>query len=156
MVAIHGRTRTQMYAGAADWTAIRETVKAVSIPVVGNGDVTDGPSARRMLDETGCRAVMIGRAAQGNPWIFREVNHYLETGQEIERPSRQEVIRILLRHAGMEREVKGERIGIQEMRSHAGWYLQGFPGASKLRAKINTAKTFDELEELLRREFPYA
>ena len=156
MVAVHGRTRTQMYSGKADWSVIREVVKAVHIPVVGNGDVTDGPSARRMLDETGCTAVMIGRAAQGNPWIFREVVHYLETGQEAIRPSRQEVIRMLLRHADMERKVKGEKIGIQEMRSHAAWYLQGFPGASRLRAKINTAKTFDELEELLRREFPYA
>ena len=156
MVAVHGRTRTQMYSGLADWSVIREVVQAVRIPVVGNGDVTDGPSARRMLEETGCTAVMIGRAARGNPWIFREVNRYLETGQGMERPSRQEVIRTLLRHADLERQVKGERIGMQEMRSHAGWYLQGFPGASKLRSQINAVKTFDELEGLLRREFPYA
>ena len=156
MIAVHGRTRAQMYGGEADWSVIREVVNAVSIPVVGNGDVTDGPSARRMLDETGCAAVMIGRAARGNPWIFREVNHYLETGQQMTRPVNSEIVRMVLRHAEMMREYKGEKIGIQEMKGHASWYLQGFPGASKLRARVNTMQSIDELEDLLRREFPYA
>ncbi len=155
MVAVHGRTRPQMYAGEADWSKIAETVRAVSIPVVGNGDVTDGPSAKRMLEETGCTAVMIGRASQGNPWIFREVNHYLETGEQMERPGHREVIQMLLRHAQLMRSVKGDRIGIQEMRHHAAWYLQGFPGAAKLRVRINTMSSFEELEDMLRREFPY-
>ena len=155
MIAVHGRTRPQMYAGKADWSRIGEVVQAVSVPVVGNGDVTDGPSARRMLDETGCTAVMIGRAAEGNPWIFREVIHYLETGEEMERPGHREVIQMLLRHARLMRKIKGERIGIQEMRHHAAWYLQGFPGAAKLRVKINTMASFAELEDMLRKEFPY-
>lgn len=156
MIAVHGRTRTQMYGGTADWSVIRDVVSAVRVPVVGNGDVTDGPSARRMLSETGCAAVMIGRAARGNPWIFREVNHYLETGQQRMRPAQSEIIRMVLRHAEMMREYKGEKIGIQEMKGHAAWYLQGFPGASKLRARVNTMQSMDELEELLRKEFPYA
>ena len=155
MIAVHGRTRPQMYAGEADWSKIAEVVQAVSVPVVGNGDVTDGPSAKRMLEETGCTAVMIGRASEGNPWIFREVVHYLETGEEMERPGHREVIQMILRHAALMREIKGERIGIQEMRHHAAWYLQGFPGAAKLRVKINTMATFAELEDMLRKEFPY-
>ncbi len=155
MIAVHGRTRPQMYAGEADWSKIAEVVQAVSVPVVGNGDVTDGQSAKRMLEETGCTAVMIGRASEGNPWIFREVAHYLETGEEMERPGHREVIQMILRHAALMREIKGERIGIQEMRHHAAWYLQGFPGAAKLRVKINTMATFAELEDMLRKEFPY-
>ncbi len=155
MIAVHGRTRSQMYSGEADWSKIAETVQAVSVPVVGNGDVTDGPSAKRMLEETGCTAVMIGRASQGNPWIFREVNHYLETGEQMERPGHREVIQMLLRHAQLMRGVKGDRIGIQEMRHHAAWYLQGFPGAAKLRVRINTMSSFEELEDMLHKEFPY-
>lgn len=154
-VAVHGRTRPQMYSGTADWECIRDVVNALDIPVIGNGDVSDGPSAKAMLDETGCDAVMIGRAARGNPWIFREVNHYLDTGTECEKAGKREIVQMILRHASLMKQIKGERIGIQEMRGHAAWYLQGFPGASKLRAAINTVSTFDELEEFLRREFPY-
>lgn len=156
MVAVHGRTRPQMYAGKADWSVIADVVKAVKIPVAGNGDVVDGPSAKRLLDETGCAAVMIGRAAEGNPWIFREVNHYLETGEEMEKPAHREVIRMILRHCDLMEEIKGERIGIQEMHHHAAWYLQGFPGASRLRQKINAVTSFEELRDLLQKEFPYA
>ncbi len=155
MVAVHGRTRPQMYSGTADWSRIRQTAEALRIPVVGNGDVTDGPSAKRMLEETGCTAVMIGRASEGNPWIFREINHYLDTGRTMERPGHREVLQMLLRHAQLMRSIKGERIGIQEMRHHAAWYLQGFPGAAKLRVKINTTGSFEELESMLRKEFPY-
>ena len=155
-IAVHGRTRPQMYTGKADWNVIRDVAAAVRIPVIGNGDVVDGPSAKRMLDETGCAAVMIARAARGNPWIFHEVDTYLRTGQEAEHPARREVIRMLLRHAGMEKEYKGEQKAIREMRGHAAWYLTGFPGASKLRSRINTVGSLDELEELLQKEFPYA
>lgn len=148
-VAIHGRTRPQMYMGKADWNIIREVVDAVRIPVFGNGDVTDGPSAARMLEETGCEAVMIGRGAQGNPWIFAQVGHYLETGEELPKPSRQEIIRMVLRHAKLQRQYKGENVGMREMRKHVAWYMAGFPGAAKVRGQVNCVTTFEELEKLL-------
>ncbi len=148
-VAIHGRTRPQMYMGKADWNTIKEVVSAVSIPVFGNGDVTDGPSARQMLEETGCQAIMIGRAAQGNPWIFAQVNHYLETGEELPKPTRQEIIQMVLRHAQLQRQHKGENVGMREMRKHVAWYMAGFPGAAKVRGQVNCVTTFEELERLL-------
>lgn len=154
-IAVHGRTRTQMYSGHADWSIIRDVVSAVRIPVIGNGDVTDGPSAVRMLDETGCAAVMVARAARGNPWIFREISHYLETGQETARPGRRDVARMIQHHAKLMLQYKGEQQGILEMRKHVAWYVQGFPGASRLRARVNTVTSFRELDELLEREFPY-
>ncbi len=148
-VAIHGRTRPQMYMGKADWNTIKEVVSAVSIPVFGNGDVTDGPSARQMLEDTGCQAIMIGRAAQGNPWIFAQVNHYLETGEELPKPTRQEIIQMVLRHAQLQRQHKGENVGMREMRKHVAWYMAGFPGAAKVRGQVNCVTTFEELEKLL-------
>lgn len=148
-VAIHGRTRPQMYMGKADWNTIKEVVHAVNIPIFGNGDVTDGPSAGKMLEETGCQAVMIGRGAQGNPWIFAQVNHYLETGEELPKPTRQEIIQMVLRHAQLQRQHKGENIGMREMRKHVAWYMAGFPGAAKVRGQVNCVTTFEELEKLL-------
>ncbi len=148
-VAIHGRTRPQMYMGKADWNTIKEVVSAVSIPVFGNGDVVDGASARQMLEETGCQAIMIGRAAQGNPWIFAQVNHYLETGEELPKPARQEIIQMVLRHAQLQRQHKGENVGMREMRKHVAWYMAGFPGAAKVRGQVNCVTTFEELEKLL-------
>ena len=155
-VAVHGRTREQMYSGEADWSVIADVKKALTIPVIGNGDVVDGPSAKRMLDETGCDAVMIARAAQGNPWIFREVNAYLENGTILERPPRREIVKMILRHAQMLCDCKGERVGMREMRGHVHNYLTGFPGASKVRKKVNSITTLAELQTLLAKEYPYA
>ena len=121
-VAVHGRTREEFYSGKADWKIIAEVKKAVNIPVIGNGDVTDGESAKRMLEETGCDGVMIGRAARGNPWIFREVTAYLENGRKEPRPEAEEVKDVILRHAELQTRYKGEYIGIREMRKHIALY----------------------------------
>jgi nifR3 family TIM-barrel protein len=155
-VAVHGRTREQMYSGTADWSTIADVKKALAIPVIGNGDVVDGPSAKRMMDETGCDAVMIARAAQGNPWIFKEVNAYLERGAILERPPRRDIVRMILRHADMLCECKGEKVGMREMRGHVHNYLSGFPGASRVRGKVNSITTKAELQALLAKEYPYA
>ena len=155
-VAVHGRTRNQMYSGKADWNIIRDVKEAVSIPVIGNGDIVDGQSAERMMNETGCDAVMIARAAQGNPWIFREVRAYLEEGKVLERPPRREIVRMILRHAKMLCDCKGERVGMREMRGHAASYLSGFPGASRVRGQVSKISTLQELEALMAKEYPYA
>ena len=155
-VAVHGRTRDQMYSGQADWTVIGDVKRALRIPVIGNGDVVDGPSAKRMMDETGCDAVMIARAAQGNPWIFREVGAYLERGVILERPPRREIVKMILRHADMLCDCKGERVGMREMRGHVHNYLSGFPGASRVRKSVNSVTTKAELQALLAKEYPYA
>ncbi|MCI6497933.1 MAG: tRNA dihydrouridine synthase DusB [Lachnospiraceae bacterium] len=148
-VAVHGRTREQYYAGEADWDIIRRVKEAVSILVVGNGDVTSPQDAARMLDETGCDAVMIGRAVRGNPWLFRQINAYLETGELINKPSGEEIGKMILRHGKMSVELKGEYTGIREMRKHVAWYLYGVPHAASLRNKVNFVETYDELEELI-------
>lgn len=149
MVTVHARTRTQMYEGKADWSIICDVVQAVGIPVVGNGDVTSGETAEQLFDETGCTAVMIGRASRGNPWIFHEVEHYLLTKEKLPRPTREEIAAMILREADLVQEFKGEKIGVKEMRGQASWYLQGFPGASLLRKKISSIQSFDELKEIL-------
>ncbi len=156
MVAVHGRTRPQMYSGTADWTIIADVKAAMNIPVIGNGDVTDGKSAKRLIDETGCDGVMIARASQGNPWIFREVKAYLEDGTILERPTNREVMQMIMRHSALMRKYKSEKIAIQEMRKHVAWYLAGFPGAARVRSKVNAAVTFAQLEDLLKKEYPYA
>lgn len=148
-VAVHGRTREQYYAGEADWDIIRRVKEAVSIPVVGNGDVTSPQNAARMIAETGCDAVMIGRAVRGNPWLFRQINAYLETGELINKPSGEEIGKMILRHGKMSVELKGEYTGIREMRKHVAWYLYGVPHAASLRNKVNFVETYDELEELI-------
>jgi len=150
LIAVHGRTRDQYYSGAADWGSIRRVKEAVSIPVIGNGDIRSGADAARMMSETGCDGVMIARGAEGNPWIFREVSEYLRTGEIPERPSPAEIRSTVLRHAELLTEYKGEHIGIMEMRKHAAWYLQGFPGVGKLRREISNISSLSELTDLLK------
>jgi len=146
-VAVHGRTREEFYSGKADWKIIAEVKKAVNIPVIGNGDVTDGESAKRMLEETGCDGVMIGRAARGNPWIFREVTAYLENGRKEPRPEAEEVKDVILRHAELQTRYKGEYIGIREMRKHIAWYTAGYPHSAKFRGRINEIEGMEELRK---------
>lgn len=153
-VAVHGRTREQYYAGKADWECIRAVKEAVKIPVIGNGDVTDALSAERLLKETGCDGVMVGRAAQGNPFIFREITEYLETGVIPPKPTPAEVRATIERHARMQMEEKGEYTGVREMRKHLSWYTVGYPNSAKYRQMINSMETMEELLHSLDMVFP--
>ena len=148
-VAVHGRTREQYYSGCADWEIIRRVKEAVSIPVIGNGDVTSGQRALDMLEQTGCDGVMIGRGCQGNPWIFHELLEYEKTGRIPERPSKSQIRDIMLRHARLQMEFKGDYLGIREMRKHVAWYTKGMEGSAKLRDEINKVENYEELEKLL-------
>mgnify|MGYP000827369317 CR=1 FL=1 len=148
-IAVHGRTREQYYSGKADWEIIRQVKEAVSIPVIGNGDVTSPERADAMVKETGCDGVMIGRGCQGNPWIFRELLAYEETGFLPERPSAEQIRETMLRHARLQIEFKGDYIGIREMRKHVAWYTKGMQGSAKLRDEINQVESYEELENLL-------
>ena len=148
-VAVHGRTREQYYSGKADWDIIRQVKEAVSIPVIGNGDVVSGESALAMMRETGCDGVMIGRGAQGNPWIFSELVEYEKSGVMPERPSNEELKEMMLRHARLQIQYKGEYLGIREMRKHVSWYTTGLKNSAKLRGEINAVESYVELKELL-------
>ncbi|WP_242622591.1 tRNA dihydrouridine synthase DusB [Lachnoclostridium sp. Marseille-P6806] len=160
-VGVHGRTRTQMYSGRADWTKIAEVREALRIPVFGNGDVTDGPSALRLFKETGCDAVMIGRGAQGNPWIFGDIQEYLLRGGDDSARSAgrhsphggAERKAMILRHAELQLRFKSPAVAMQEMRKHVAWYIAGFPGSSRIREEVNRVESFEELRALLDRCF---
>ena len=144
-ITVHARTRAQGYSGLADWDVIKAVKESVSIPVIGNGDVVDGPSAKKMLDYTGCDAVMIGRGALGNPWVFREIDAYLKDGTILDKPTHQEIKEMIIHHLEALCELKGEHIGVLEMRSHGPWYLKGIEHASTLRKQLSQAKTKDEV-----------
>ena len=148
-IAVHGRTREQFYSGKADWDIIRQVKEAVKIPVIGNGDVTSAESADAIMRETGCDGVMIGRGAQGNPWIFHELQEYERTGVVPPRPTPEKIKETMLRHAKLQIEFKGDFIGIREMRKHVAWYTKGMKGSAKLRDAINQVESYEELEVLL-------
>lgn len=149
-VAVHGRTREQFYSGKADWDIIRQVKERVSIPVIGNGDLLTAEDVIAMEKQTGCDGFMIARGAEGNPWIFRQILHYFETGEQLPKPDFSEMTEMLLRHAKMQLEFKGEYTGIREIRKHAAWYTAGYRNSSKLRGRINEVENYEQLEALFR------
>ena len=152
-IAVHGRTRAQFYSGKADWDIIRQVKEAVKIPVIGNGDLLTAEDVIAMEEQTGCDGFMIARGAQGNPWIFRQILHYFETGEHLPKPPASEVAQMILRHARMMLEFKGEYIGIREIRKHAAWYTAGYPHGARLRVAINQVENYEQLETLLMEYF---
>lgn len=153
-VAVHGRTREQYYSGKADWDIIRQVKEAVRIPVIGNGDIFTPQDAGRMMEETGCDGIMVARGAKGNPWIFRQINHYLATGEILPGPSIEEIQAMILRHGQMLAEYKGEQTAMCEMRGHVAWYTKGMPHSAALRNEINQVETLKGLAGLLNRTAP--
>ena len=150
-LTVHGRTRTQMYAPPVYLDEIAKVKKAVSIPVIGNGDIIDGKSAKRMLDETGCDFLMVGRGALGKPWIFNEINSFFEDGTVAEEPDIAERMRVMTEHIELICKYKGERVGMREARKHAAWYIKGIRGAAAFRQEVGTLSDMDQLHELARR-----
>ncbi len=148
-VAVHGRTRAQFYSGKADWDVIRQVKEAVKIPVIGNGDIFTPEDAKRMLDETGCDGLMIARGAKGNPWIFSRTLHYLETGELLGPPDKEELKETILRHAQLQIQFKGEYLGLCEMRKHLSWYTVGLPHSSSLRNDVNQTETWEDFYNLI-------
>lgn len=145
-IAVHGRTRSQMYSGQADWDIIKQVKKAVSIPVIGNGDVKTPEACKAMYEQTNCDLVMIGRGSYGKPWIFREVKHYLETGQILPEISLEEKMSVMLRHGRMLCKYKGEKQGMKEMRKNVAWYIKGLPGSARMRGDCGLLNQYSDLE----------
>lgn len=148
-ISVHGRTRSQMYQGNADWDIIRRVKDAVHIPVMGNGDIFSPEAARRILDETGCDGILVARGAMGNPWIFKRIVHYLDTGELLPEPTPEERIDMAIKHTLMLVDFKGEKCGVREMRTHIAWYIKGLKNAAGVKNSINTIDKVDELVELL-------
>ena len=152
-VAVHPRTREQYYSGKADWDVLRRVKKAVSIPVIGNGDLFDVTDIKRMYEQTGVDAFMIGRGARGNPWIFKRAKAYIETGEILPSPSVSDICEMILKHAKMNIEYKGEYTGIREMRKHAAWYTQGLKNSAKFRDRLSHIESYDELCDILEKAY---
>lgn len=150
-VAVHGRTREQYYSGQADWEIIRKVKEAVSIPVIGNGDVDSPQKAEALVKETGCDGIMIGRAVQGNSWLFSRILHYQQTGELLPGPGMEEIKEMILRHAKMQLEYKGNYTGMREMRKHVAWYTTGMPHSASVRRMVNEVESYEQLEELVSR-----
>ncbi|MGN0623040.1 MAG: tRNA dihydrouridine synthase DusB [Oscillospiraceae bacterium] len=146
-IAVHGRTRTQFYSGNADWEIIRKVKQSVSCPVIGNGDVKTPEDCKAMYEQTGCDLVMVGRGSYGRPWIFREIRHYLETGQLLPEISLEEKMQIMLRHASLLCRYKGEKQGMKEMRKNVAWYVKGLPGSAKIRGECGNLSEYKDLEK---------
>jgi nifR3 family TIM-barrel protein len=149
-VTVHGRTREQYYSGKADWDIIRDVKRALNnIPLIGNGDIVEPEDAKRMIDHTGCDAVMIGRAAQGNPFIFKRTAHYLETGEFLPKPTWEERLNMASKHLDMLADYKGEYIGVREMRKHIGWYIKGIPHCAEMRVRINAVEDRESMHNII-------
>lgn len=152
-VAVHGRTREQFYSGKADWDIIRKVKEAVKIPVIGNGDIFTPEDAKAMMDQTGCDGLMVARGAKGNPWIFSRINHYLDTGELLPPPGLEEIKRMIIRHGELQMKIKGEVIGMREMRKHMAWYTSGLPHSAAVRNEINQVETLEGLKKLMDERF---
>ena len=149
LITVHGRTREDMYSGEADLDIIKKVKDSVRIPVIGNGDITSGEKAKKMFEVTGCDGIMIGRGAQGNPWIFKSILEYLENGKLLPEPGINDKINMALKHLKLSKEYKGEYVAVREMRKHIAWYLKGVPGNSQLKETINREDNIEEVEKTL-------